>query len=88
MDSRDFVQMHKDWRLREGLEEASSSQHHIGSFEKFTKVRKRQPVVLARRDFIGPKKDKALVCSAISVSYLLLKVGNRGGLFPHIFYIN
>ncbi|XP_076136674.1 G patch domain-containing protein 3 [Alosa pseudoharengus] len=37
MDSRDYVQMRRERRLREGLREESCSQHHIGSFEKFTK---------------------------------------------------
>lgn len=38
MDSRDYVQMRRESRRREGLKEEPYPEHHIGSFEKFTKV--------------------------------------------------
>ncbi|KAG5858093.1 hypothetical protein ANANG_G00026440 [Anguilla anguilla] len=37
MDSRDYVQMRHERRLREGLEKVSVQQQPIGSFERFTK---------------------------------------------------
>ncbi|KAL2084983.1 hypothetical protein ACEWY4_020501 [Coilia grayii] len=36
-DSRDYVRMRQEMRRRDGLQDVSSSSHHIGSFEKFTK---------------------------------------------------
>lgn len=40
MDARDFVRMQYERRLREGLEDISGHSQTIGSFEKFTKVRR------------------------------------------------
>ncbi|KAI1894935.1 hypothetical protein AGOR_G00120880 [Albula goreensis] len=37
MDARDYVQMRRERRLREGLEEVSVQQQPIGNFERFTK---------------------------------------------------
>uniref|UniRef100_A0A3Q3WRD6 G-patch domain-containing protein n=1 Tax=Mola mola TaxID=94237 RepID=A0A3Q3WRD6_MOLML len=37
MDSRDYIRMRYERRLREGLEDASRCNQSIGSFEKFTK---------------------------------------------------
>ena len=40
MDARDYVRMRFEKRLREGLEDGSGSSQSIGSFERFTKVRR------------------------------------------------
>lgn len=40
MDARDFVRMQYERRLREGLEDTSGHNQTIGSFERFTKVRR------------------------------------------------
>ena len=40
MDARDYVRMRYEKRLREGLEDGLGHNQTIGSFEKFTKVRK------------------------------------------------
>lgn len=40
MDARDFVRMQYERRLREGLEDTSGHSQTIGSFERFTKVRR------------------------------------------------
>lgn len=40
MDARDFVRMRREKRLREGLEDVSGHNQSIGSFERFTKVRR------------------------------------------------
>lgn len=40
MDARDYVRMRYEKRLREGREDTSGHNKSIGSFERFTKVRK------------------------------------------------
>lgn len=40
MDARDSVRMRYEKRLREGLEDRSGHSQSIGSFERFTKVRR------------------------------------------------
>lgn len=40
MDARDSVRMRYEKRLREGLEVRSGHSQSIGSFERFTKVRR------------------------------------------------
>lgn len=40
MDARDYVRMRYEKRLREGLEDTSGHNQTIGSFERFTKVRR------------------------------------------------
>lgn len=40
MDARDYVRMRYEKRLREGLEDRSGHNQSIGSFERFTKVRR------------------------------------------------
>ncbi|MCJ8750378.1 hypothetical protein PDJAM_G00263750, partial [Pangasius djambal] len=39
MDSRDYVRMRYEKRLRDGVQQPEISQQKIGTFEKFTKVR-------------------------------------------------
>ena len=39
MDSRDYVRMRYEKRMREGLEDRSGRDRPIGGFEKFTKVK-------------------------------------------------
>lgn len=40
MDARDYVQMRYENRLRDGLEDGTGHNKSIGSFERFTKVRR------------------------------------------------
>lgn len=40
MDARDYVRMRYERRLREGTDSGSGHNQSIGSFEKFTKVRR------------------------------------------------
>lgn len=40
MDARDYVRMRYEKRLREGLEDTSGHNQTIGTFERFTKVRR------------------------------------------------
>lgn len=50
MDARDFVRMQYERRLREGLED-TSVHSQIGSFERFTKVRRCFLLLLSRIPF-------------------------------------
>lgn len=43
MDSRDYVRMRYEKRLRDGVEQPESSQQKIGIFERFTKVKNVSP---------------------------------------------
>ena len=58
MDSRDYVRMRYENRLRDGLEDGSGSSQSIGRFERFTKV---SQVATAYN----------LVSSTVSIRYLI-----------------
>lgn len=40
MDARDYIRMRYEKRLRDGLEDGSGHNQSIGSFERFSKVRR------------------------------------------------